>query len=640
MQRIYRSAVGLALCLSVAALLYGSHDAQAQQAAYDVKANYTKSEHQIPMRDGKRLFTVVYAPKDTSQKYPFLMERTPYSAGPYGAENFKRGLGPSNRFAPEGYLFVYQDVRGTFMSEGEFDDVRPFNPNKMAATEIDEASDTYDTVEWLLKNIPNHNGRLGAYGISYPGFYTTMAALADHPAIKAVSPQAPVTNWFIGDDDHRNGALFLFDAFGFNMTFGMPRPEPTQMQWKPWSMDTPDAYEFFLRMGPVANAQKNFFKGKNKYWNDVTTHTTYDAFWQARTPEPHLKQRAHKNWPAIMTVGGWFDAEDLYGALKTYANLEGNAGKLKNTLVMGPWSHGGWSGDGEALGNIRFGEKTGAWYQEKLELPFFNFYLKDKGEFRETEKGADVWAFRTGANEWKSFAQWPPVEAKPQQLYFQPNGKLAFTAPAETPNATKDGFDEYVSDPMKPVPFSAQIANRRGGGYMVEDQRFAFTRPDVLVYSSDALTEAVTLAGPINAELFVSITGTDADFVVKVIDVYPNDAPNDSPQGQQVKMGGFQMLVRAEALRGKFRNDLSKPEPFKPNQPTLVKVALQDVHHTFKPGHKIMVQVQSSWFPLMDRNPQKFVDIYNCTESDFQKATHRIYRSGKLASRLQVGLLK
>jgi hypothetical protein len=617
----------LSLCLGLG--LFALTTTQAQQpAAYDVKAHYDKTEHQIAVRDGKRLFTVVYTPKDRSQKYPMLMERTPYSAGPYGADAFKRTLGPSAKFAPEGYIFVYQDVRGTFLSEGEFEDVRPFNPNKRKPNDIDEASDTYDTVEWLLKNIPNHNGRVGVYGISYPGFYTTMAALADHPAIKAVSPQAPVTNWFIGDDDHRNGALFLFDAFNFNMMFGMPRPEPTQMQWRSWSMNPPNAYEFFLQMGPVANAQRDYFKGKNKYWNDVTTHGTYNAFWQARTPEPHLRARKQKSWPAIMTVGGWFDAEDLYGALATYRNLEANQARLKNTLVMGPWCHGCWTGSADSLGHIRFGAKTGLWYQDKLELPFFDFYLKGKGAFRETANGADVWAFRTGANEWKNFAQWPPVNRQIKPLYLQANGKLAFAAPAET----KEAFDEYVSDPAKPVPYSATITNRRGSGYMIEDQRFAAARADVLTYSSDALTESLTLAGPINTELYVSTTGTDADFVVKVIDVYPDDAPSE--------MGGFQMLVRAEAMRGKFRNSLSKPEPFKPGQPTLVKITLQDVYHTFQPGHKIMVQVQSSWFPLMDRNPQKFVDIYHCAESDFQSATHRIYRSGKLASRLQVGLLK
>lgn len=616
-----------ALCLltSVWILSLASH-AQ-QPTGFNVKEHYLKTEHQIPMRDGIKLHTVIYAPRDAAQPYPFLIARTPYSAGPYG-EAYRQSLGPSALFMPAGYIFVYQDVRGTFLSEGEFEDVRPHNPHKKSNRDIDEASDTYDTIDWLLKNIPNNNGRAGIYGISYPGFYAATALMEPHPALKAASPQAPIADWFVGDDDHHNGAFFVFDSFGFNMFFGMPRPQPTADQFKEFDYGTPDAYQFFLELGPIANAQTRYFKGQNKYWNDVMAHGTYDEFWQARNVLPHLK----KVTPAVLVVGGWFDAEDLYGPLHIYQTIEKNNPPAQNRLVMGPWSHGGWSrGTGDALHNIRFGSNTAEWYRNEVELPFFNFYLKDQGELKLPE----ATVFRTGANEWKMLGEWPPRDVQERALYLHAHGKLSFTAPA-----AGEAFDEYISDPRKPVPYTNEITSERGTGYMIEDQRFAARRHDVLVYETDALAEDVTLAGPLTADLFVATTGTDADFIVKLVDVYPNNAPNDAPLGKQVKMGGFQMLVRAEVMRGKFRNSLAKPEPFTPNQPTEVKFGLNDVFHTFKAGHKLMVQVQSSWFPLVDRNPQKFVDIYHATEAVFQKATHRVYRAGKLSSHLRVGVWK
>lgn len=609
--------------------LYPAQISNAQNAAFDVKANYVKSEHQIQMRDGKKLFTVVYSPKDTSQKYPFLMQRTPYSAGPYGAEAYKGSLGPSPLFMPEGYIFVYQDVRGTFLSEGDFEDVRPIVPNKKSNTDIDEASDTYDTIDWLVKNIPNNNGRAGVYGISYPGFYATMAAIEAHPAVKAVSPQAPVTDVFLGDDDHHNGALFLFESFTFQTFFGLPRKQPTKNQFTDFSMGTPDGYSFFLTNGTILNLKQKYLSPENKYWNDIFEHGNYDEFWQVRTPLPHLKNIK----PAVLTVGGWFDAEDLYGPLHTYAAIEKNNPQTNNTLVMGPWSHGGWSrGPGDSLGNIRFDVKTAEWYRENAEFKFFNFYLKDKGELKQPE----ALVFRTGANEWKSYEQWPPKDLQSRSLYFHANGKLSFDAPGQAASE----FDEYVSDPGKPVPFSSEISSSRNPGYMIEDQRFAARRPDVLVYQTDVLSEDLTLAGPMLADLFVSTTGTDADFIVKLIDVYPDNAPNNSPLGGQVKMGGFQMLLRGEVMRGKFRNSLSKPEAFTPNKTAEVKFDLQDINHTFKTGHRVMIQVQNTWFPLVDRNPQKFMDIYKATEADFQKATHRVFHSAKLSSHLKVGTIK
>ncbi|MCI0392832.1 MAG: CocE/NonD family hydrolase, partial [Acidobacteria bacterium] len=519
---------------------------------HDLKERYTKSEHQIPMRDGKRLYTIVYAPKDSSHKFPILLQRTPYSAGPYG-EAYRPLLGPSPLFLQEGYIFVYQDVRGTFMSEGEFEDVRPHIPHKKSVKEIDESSDAYDTIEWLLKNIPNNNGRVGIWGISYPGFYAATALMDPHPALKAASPQAPIADWFIGDDDHHNGAFFLFDCFSFNMFFGMPRPQPTQNQSKSFSYGTPDAYQFFLELGPVANAQMKYFKGQNKYWNDVTTHGTYDEFWQARNVLPHLKNVA----PAVLVVGGWFDAENLYGTLNIYQAIEKNNPKAHNVLVMGPWSHGGWSrGSGESLGHIRFDSRTSEWFREKIEFPFFNYYLKDKGE----SKLAEATLFVTGSNEWKSLKQWPPRELESRRLYFHEKGKLSF----EAPTVLKESSDEYQSDPHLPVPYSNVITNDRGSGYMIEDQRFTSRRPDVLVYETDVLTQDVTLTGPIIADLFVSTNGTDADFIVKLIDLYPENAPNNSPAGQSMRMGGFQMLVRAEIMRAKFRDSFTDPKPLVP----------------------------------------------------------------------------
>jgi hypothetical protein len=619
----------LSCVVALAAIALGLNPAAQDSPGFNVRSFYSKSEHDVAMRDGVKLFTAVYAPKDTSQQYPIMLNRTPYSVAPYGPDAYRPSIGPSVQMAREGYIFVYQDVRGRWMSEGEFVDVRPRNPNKKAS-EIDESSDTYDTIEWLLKNIPNNNGRVGMWGISYPGFYTSVGMMEAHPALKAASPQAPVGDWFIGDDFHHNGAFFLVDAFNFYAAFGRPRPKPTTVPPPSFNHGTPDGYRFFLEMGPLSNANKKYFKGEIAFWNDLMKHGTYDNFWKARNVLQHLKNIR----PAVMVVGGWFDIEDLYGALRTYEWTEKQNPGAYNILVMGPWCHGCWAGgDASALGNIQFGSKTGPYYRENIEIAFFNHYLKDKGELRLPE----ATAFLTGANEWRSYDQWPPKGTEEKALYFHANGKLAFEPPATVGRA----FDEYVSDPNKPVPYVPDITNRRGYvTYAVEDQRFAATRPDVLVYESDLLTEDIALAGPLTATLFISTTGTDADFVVKLVDVLPNDTPNNQPNPRNVQMGGYQLLVRGEVMRAKFRNSYERPEPLIPNRPTKVSFVLQDVHHTFRKGHKIMVQVQSSWFPLVDRNPQKFVDIYNATDADFQKAVHRVYRSGRLSSHLKVGVIR
>jgi putative CocE/NonD family hydrolase len=597
--------------------------AAAAQGLEAVKAAYTKYEYRIPMRDGKKLFTAVYVPKDTSQKYPILLTRTPYSVGPYGIDRYKDNLGPSPLFAAAGYVFAYQDVRGRWMSEGTFVNMRPHNPDKKGPQDIDEASDTYDTIDWLVKHVPNNNGKVGLTGISYPGFYTAAGMIDAHPALKAASPQAPIVDWFVGDDFHRNGALWLPHFFNFIAGFGRPRPEPTRKGPPRFEHDTPDGYDFFLRLGPLANADKKYFKGDVAFWNDVMAHGTYDDFWQSRNLRPHLKDIK----PAVMTVGGWFDAENLFGALETYKNVEKNSPGITNVLVMGPWRHGGWAGgDGESLGNVHFNSKTSEFYRQHIELPFFEFHLKGKGE----NKHPEAWVFETGTNQWRKHDAWPPKDAKTRALYFRERGGLSEKAP------DGKGHDEYVSDPAKPVPFEDKIDIGMSADYMTADQRFAGRRTDVLVYQTPPLDDDTTVAGPIEVDLHVSTTGTDSDWVVKVIDVYPDDYPDPNPNPVGVRMGGYQQLVRGDVMRGKFRDSYSKPEPFEPGKPARVKFRLQDVCHTFRTGHRIMVQVQSSWFPLCDRNPQKFVDICSAKESDFQKATQRVYRSGEMPSKVTV----
>ncbi len=605
----------ISLCLTVSTA--------AQDTPYNIREHYTKAEYQIPMRDGVKLFTAVYIPKNTSQPYPMMMQRTPYSVAPYGVDNYPRSLGPSPLFMKEGYIFVYQDVRGRVMSEGEFKWMTPYKPRKASPTEVDESTDTYDTIEWLLKNIPNNNGRVGMWGISYPGHFTAQAMINAHPALKAASPQAPMHDNYLGDDMHHGGTFFLPHAFNFLSVsdFGRSRTGPSPNWYKSYDHGTTDGYKFFLEMGPLANANKKYLKGESKFWNEWMQHGNYDEYWKAQNVTQHLTQVK----PAVMTVGGWFDAEDLPGPLKIYSAVEKNNPNTYNTLVMGPWCHGCWANTGfSALGGVSFDSQVSAYYQEKIELPFFNYLLKDKGE----NKLPEAYVFETGTNQWKQYDQWPPKGAQQAALYLHANGKLSFDAPTA---ASKSAFDEYISDPQKPVPFMNKIAIGMDYSYMTHDQRFAATRPDVLVYQTEVLTENVLLAGPLHAELFASTSGTDADFVVKLIDVFPDGKD---------KMAGYQMLVRGEPIRAKYRNSFEKPEPMKPNQPTRIPFYLPDVNHTFQKGHRIMLQIQSTWFPLMDRNPQKFCDIYRATEADFQKATHRIYHGAQSASRLKVTVLK
>lgn len=595
-----------------------------------LREHYTKIERSIPMRDGVKLFTSIYIPKDQTKKYPFLVNRTPYTVAPYGADKFKTSLGNFPAMMREGFIFVYQDVRGRWMSEGTFDDIRPQIANKKSKKDIDESSDTYDTIDWLVKNIKNNNGKAGIYGISYPGFYSTASLPGSHPALKAVSPQAPVTDWFIGDDFHHNGVLFLMDAFSFMTTFGVPRPKPITPEFGPKGLKFPilDNYRFYLEAGSVKNLKNKYLADSIHFWNNLFAHPNLDTFWTARNIQPHLKNVK----PAVMVVGGFFDAEDAYGTFSTYKSIEKQNPSANNILVMGPWYHGGWvRSTGASFGDIEFGQPTSLQYQERFELPFFKYYLKGMGEF----KPAEANIFVTGSNEWKNFSAWPPKDTVNRTLYLQPNGKLSFDKVQRT-----DSWDEYVSDPNTPVPYQEGVQAKRTREYMIDDQRFAARRPDVKVYQTDALTEDITLTGPVLAKLVVSTTGSDADYVVKLIDVYPEDAPAPVPNPKNILMGGYQMLVRGEIMRGKYRNSFEKPEAMVPGLVTNVNYALPDVAHTFKKGHKIMIQIQNSWFPLGDRNPQQFMDIYQAEPSDFQKATHRIFHDVKNSSAITITVLK
>jgi len=584
-----------------------------------VKAHYTKYEYLITMRDGVRLFTSVYVPKNKSEKYPIMLDRTPYSVAPYGEDNMRGSLGPSEKFAKDGFIFAFQDVRGRWMSEGEFVNMRPQRAVHEGSKDIDESTDTYDTVDWLVKNVPNNNGRVGIWGISYPGFYTAAGIIGAHPAVKAASPQAPIADWFVGDDFHHNGALYLPHAYRFFEGFGKPRPGPE----KPPSGgrgggagDLPDAYTFFLNAGTLADLNEKYLKYGIPFWNEMMQHGTYDEFWQSRDLLRHLVDIK----PAVMTVGGWFDAEDLFGALNTYKTIEKTSPGAYNTLVMGPWCHGCWArSEGESLGHVKFGSKTGIFYRDEIEFPFFAHFLKDKPD----PKLPEAFIFETGTNEWHREDAWPPKDAAEKTLYFQPGGKLSFDPTKETGAA----FDEYISDPNKPVPYIAGQAPGMTREHMTDDQRFASTRTDVLVYTTGELESDVRIAGPLKPRLFVSTTGTDSDWVVKLIDVYPEDYPSPSPNPTGVRMAGYQQLVRGEGFRGKFRNSFEKAEAFTPGKVEKVEYVMPDIAHTFRRGHRIMVQVQSSWFPLMDRNPQKFEDIYAAKAGDFQKATQRVYRS-------------
>jgi uncharacterized protein len=591
-----------------------------------VRSNYEKREAMIPVRDGAKLFTAIYSPRDKSKTYPILMRRTPYSSGPYGADEFPDKLGTCTDYDRDGYIFVFQDVRGRYLSEGTFENMRPHVAGKSGRT-IDESSDTYDSIDWLVKNVPNNNGRVGLLGISYPGFYASAGMIDHHPALVAVSPQASIADWYF-DDFFHHGAFFLPHAFNFFRSFGKPRPVPTTQSAQGFEHGTNDGYKFFLALGALSNVNPRWYHNEIAFWNAIAAHPNRDSFWQARNILPHLKNVA----PNVLVVGGWFDAENLYGALNTYQAVERQNPTVSNSIVMGPWAHGGWSrGDGDRLGNIAFGERTSRQFQLEMEFAFFRRHLKALGDPGLPE----AYMFETGVNRWRRFTRWPPATTK-QWIYLREDWGLSGQPPTDA-----NGYDEFLSDPANPVPFTEEITIGMPREYMTEDQRFARKRPDVLTYRSAPLTSDVTLAGPLVAELHVSTTQEDADWIVKLIDEFPPDAADPADFKPTRPHAGYMMMVRSEVIRGRFREGYDQPRPFTPDQPTRVRLPLQDVLHTFKRGHRMVIQVQSTWFPLVDRNPQNWVpNIFEARDSDFTAATHRVYRSPARPSHIEIGVLE
>lgn len=580
---------------------------------------YEKQEIYITMRDGIRLNTVVYAPVGPTEALPFLLLRTPYGVSdqiapdktPYTAD-----------LAKEGYIFVYQDIRGRYKSEGQFE-MQRFSRDKKDPKAIDESTDTWDTIDWLLKNIKNNNGKAGMYGISYDGWTSVQGAVDPHPALIAVSEQATPADMWLGDDFHHNGAFRL--SYGFEYAF-MEEAAKTDTLFPFGNFDL---YDWFLKLGPLSNVNRKYFHSKIPTWNNYVAHPDYDAFWQKQG----LASRLDSPRVYIQHVGGFWDQEDLYGPQTAYALLEKNDRQNRNYFVAGPWNHGGWAGGkGDRLGNIKFDSATGEYFRKNLQARWFNYHLKGIGD----GNFAEATTFQTGSNQWKSYSTWPPAEAESRKLYFHENGKLSFSAPA-----IATGSDSYVSDPSKPVPYRIRpIEQTYGAGsrwytWLTEDQRFVHNRPDVLSWETETLTEDITVTGNVLAQLFASTTGSDADFVVKLIDVYPDDVPKD------IRMGGYQLMVASEVFRGRYRNSYEKPRPFTPGKVETVKFDLHQVNHVFKKGHRIMVQVQSTWFPLIDRNPQKYVpNIFEAKESDFIKATINIFRNSKAASHVVLPVIR
>ncbi|RZL35632.1 MAG: CocE/NonD family hydrolase [Rubrivivax sp.] len=620
--------------------------------AYEPREHYTKYEYRVPVRDGSKLFTAVYTPKDQSRRYPFLMVRTPYGCGPYGVDRDGiRHLAPSEDFLKAGYVFVCQDVRGRNSSEGEFIEMTPHKPVKKTAADVDESSDTHDSVQWLLEHIAGHNGRVGLWGVSYPGFYAAASVIDSHPAIKAASPQAPIGDLFKGDDSYHGGAFMLAANFGFYTGFKPQQaPVPPVKQWPQFDWGTRDGYEFYLQHGNLDALAARLAKegGPNPYFDVQIQHDRYDEFWQSRAILPHLRNiRA-----AMLTVGGWFDAEDLAGPLATFRAIDRQSPATDNHLVMGPWVHGGWVGaPGRQLGRVQFQQATSEQFQKEVLLPFFEQHLRADAEAKAAKASnasapiAKATVFETGTNVWRRYDAWPPKQTQARTLYFAPGGRLSFTPPA----STQPEFDSWISDPAKPVPFIGYTALGVPQEYMAGDQRFAATRPDVLTFRSDVLEEDLTFAGPVVARLFASTSGTDADWVVKLIDVYPPELDDEAaqkrkPRSEDVEpaaapLGGYQQLVRGDPLRGRFRHGFEVPEAMVPGQVEELRLALQDINHSFRRGHRIMVQLQSSWFPLIDRNPQTFVPIRSARPEDFQAATQKLYRWQGQASGLDVQLV-
>ena len=608
-------------CCSLFAIGLPTQRAVAQQS--EIQRDYIKRSVRISMRDGKKLFTTIYEPKDRSRKYPIMINRTPYSTQPYGNQMSRR-IAPSTFMQREGYIFVHQDVRGRWMSEGDFDNMRPNVDNPK---QIDESSDTYDTIDWLLTNVENNNGKCGIWGISYPGFYSAAALPDHHPALVASSPQAPISDFFF-DDFHHHGA-YLLGYFQANSTFGFQHDGPTPRQWyRSIRPNQSDPWSFYMGLGPMSEAGR-FHRG-DFFWKQIVSHPNYDEFWQRRAIVPHLKDIKTN----VLTVGGLFDAEDLYGPLHIYQAIEKNNPDTFNALVMGPWSHGDWASlyPRAKVGKLAFSERVSEYYQRDVEAPFFRFFLKDQGEKPDFE----ALIYDCGLRKWNKYAKWPPADAEEVKLYFGADRKLTKTPPADSGKESTS----FVSDPADPVPYrQRQDLELRftPRAYMSDDQRFATNRPDVLSFQTETLEQPMTLTGDLLAHLVVSTTGTSADWIVKLIDVYPDDHPFVTGSDEGLDFRGFQQMVRSEVIRGRFRNSYEKPEPFVAGEVAEVNLPLQDVCHTFKKGHRIMVHVQSTWFPLIDRNPQKYVDnIFEAKREDFIRATHTLYHSPENPSWIEV----
>lgn len=593
--------------------------------AADVQRQYVKREVSIVMRDGTKLFTSIYTPRDTSRKYPIMLMRTPYGVAPYG-ETYAASLGPWKAFQDDGYIFVNQDVRGRYMSEGYYQFMTPYIANKKSDKDVDESSDTYDTIDWAIKNIPNNNGRVGTWGNSAPGFFVAAGLPDAHPAHKAAYPSAPMIDWYLGDDRHHNGVLTLAQTFNFLSGFDQPRTGPVTSYPARPAFPTNDGYNFFLNIGPVKNLSPDILKNRVAFWDSIMAHPNYDSYWQKRSIWKHEKNIK----PAVLTVGGWYDGEDPYGPLRLNQSFEEMSQGTTRTLVMGPWTHGAWNrGGDDSLGVLKFGSKPGQFFRDSIGFPFFACLLKDKC-------GAalpKVAVYETGANKWRTFDAWPPKAVTPKPMYLSSNGMLSSTKPTAS-----TGSDSYVSDPAKPVPYTSVVSFGYYSLYPLEDQRFASRRSDVLVYQTDVLTEDLTLAGPIGVSLKFTTTGTDADFIVKVIDVNP-DSPG-AGRGNTNVMDGYQQLVKGDVFRARWRRSQETPQPLVAGKVDSVNYVLHDVFHSFKKGHRLMVHVQSTWFPLMDRNPQKYVpNINTATAADFQKATMTILRNGPNASFVRLPVL-
>jgi putative CocE/NonD family hydrolase len=617
--RFTRVRVAIALSIAIGAAAAAWYFL-GRDSARQTKAKYIKREYRIPMRDGVTLFTQVYVPRDTSKTYPFLIQRTPFSVQPYGESQYRPQLGPGPEFDRAGYIFVFQDVRGRFQSQGEFVDMRP-HIDQPAPGQTDESTDMYDTVEWLLKNVPSNNGRVGIWGMSYPGFYTSASIIDSHPAIKAASPEAPMTNLFLGDDAYHNGAFMLAQQFQIYANYFKPRadgPEfPSPKIGSFFDYRTSDGYQFFLMHGPGVDRVASL--ASNPLLDENIRRDSFDDYWRVRDISEHL----HNVHCPVLIAGGWFDAEDLAGTFRTYhAIAEKNPGS-KVLMVMGPWGHGDWlRSPGAKLGPMEFGSQTGVFFRDQILFPFFEHYLKDAA----APDLPGALAYETGTNQWRRYEIWPPAGAQPRSLYLHANGKLTFDPPSEQENS----YDEFVSDPANPVPYVEHPPTELASEYMYADQRFATQRADVLTYRTDPLNKNVTVAGPVTVRLRVSSSGSDADFDVKLIDEYPNSVPS----------AGYQLLIRGEPMRARFRNSFSNPEALKPDQTTEINFTLPDVNHTFVRGHRIMVQVQSSWFPLVDMNPQTFVKISGAKSTNFIKAKQRVFHTPQADSAIVLPFLQ